>query len=98
MNGANALDCEKTIRSPNSTNTTTIGTSQYFFSWRRNCQSSDSTRPLLMGSLNTSACNAYGHDGTRDTATILASDLDVGRVDPSRSVARRATAGRTRAK
>src|SRR5262245_9650520 len=49
MNGATALDCENTIRSPNSTNTSTIGTSQYFFSWRRNCRNSANTRPLLMG-------------------------------------------------
>src|SRR5438477_12865382 len=48
MNGATALDCEKTIRRPNSTKTTTIGTSQYFFSWRRNCQNSESTRVLLI--------------------------------------------------
>src|SRR5438874_6322351 len=48
MNGATALDCEKTINRPNSTNTTTIGTSQYFFSCLRNCQNSDSTRPLLI--------------------------------------------------
>src|SRR5438067_1868407 len=48
MNGATALDCEKTIRRPKSTNTMTIGTSQYFFSWRRNCQNSATTRPLLM--------------------------------------------------
>src|SRR5262245_35278403 len=48
MNGATALDCEKTISSPNSTNTTTIGTSQYFFSCFRNCTNSPSTRPLLI--------------------------------------------------
>src|ERR1043165_621966 len=48
MNGATALDCENTIRRPNSTNTTMIGTSQYFFSWRRNAQNSVNTRPLLM--------------------------------------------------
>src|SRR5712691_9646117 len=48
MNGAMALDCEKTISRPNSTKTTTIGTSQYFFSCRRNCQKSERTRPLLM--------------------------------------------------
>src|SRR4249919_794419 len=46
MNGATALDWEKIISRPNSTNTTTIGTSQYFFSCRRNCQNSESTRPL----------------------------------------------------
>src|SRR5438874_3999271 len=50
MNGATALDCEKTISNPNSTNTTTIGTSQYFFSCRRNRQNSESTRPLLIQS------------------------------------------------
>src|SRR4030088_2892 len=48
MNGAIALDCENTISKPKSTNTTTIGTSQYFFSWRRNCKNSVSTRPLPM--------------------------------------------------
>src|SRR4051794_8674940 len=48
MNGATALDCEKMIRSPNSTKTTTIGTSQYFFSCLRNCQNSETTRFLLM--------------------------------------------------
>src|SRR5881394_3204113 len=48
MNGATALDCEKTISRPNSTKTTTIGTSQYFFSCRRNRQNSDSTRALLI--------------------------------------------------
>src|SRR5437762_2487104 len=50
MNGATALDCEKTISNPNSTKTTTIGTSQYFFSCRRNRQNSESTRPLLIQS------------------------------------------------
>src|SRR6267378_2549050 len=48
MNGATALDCENTISRPNSTNTSTIGTSQYFFSCRRNCQNSVNTRLLLM--------------------------------------------------
>src|SRR5712692_732025 len=48
MNGATALDCENTISRPNSTNTSTIGTSQYFFSCRRNCQNSANTRLLLM--------------------------------------------------
>src|SRR3954452_15955962 len=48
MNGATALDCENTINRPNSTNTMTIGTSQYFFSCFRNCTNSDNTRPLLM--------------------------------------------------
>src|SRR5258705_13557702 len=48
MNGAMALDCENTISRPNRTNMTTIGTSQYFFSWRRNAQKSDTTRPLLI--------------------------------------------------
>src|SRR5436190_12385182 len=48
MNGAMALDCEKTISSPNSTNTTTIGSSQYFFSAIRNCQNSASTRLFAM--------------------------------------------------
>src|SRR6185295_1385625 len=46
MNGARALDCENTISSPNSTNMIAIGTSQYFFSCRRNAQKSDTTRPL----------------------------------------------------
>src|SRR6185436_17435761 len=48
MNGAIALDCENTISSPNSTKTTTIGRSQYFFSCRRNAQNSEMTRPLLI--------------------------------------------------
>src|SRR3954470_22806097 len=50
MNGATALDCENTISRPNSTKTTTIGTSQYFFSCRRNWTNSASTRDLAMGS------------------------------------------------
>src|SRR5262245_33348386 len=48
MNGASALDCEKTISNPNKMNITTIGASQYFFSCRRNCQNSLRTRILLM--------------------------------------------------
>ena len=52
---AMALLCEKTISSPNRTKTTTIGSSQYFFSWRRNWTNSDRTRLLAMGILNTSA-------------------------------------------
>src|SRR6185369_767952 len=48
MNGAIALDCENTISRPNSTKTTTIGRSQYFFSCRRNVQNSEMTRPLLI--------------------------------------------------
>src|SRR5213083_3064251 len=48
MNGATALDCENTISRPNSTNTMTIGTSQYFFSCLRNLKNSPRTRPLLM--------------------------------------------------
>src|SRR5436189_5642290 len=48
MNGATALDWEKTINSPNSTNTITIGTSQYFFSCFRICRNSDNTLPLLI--------------------------------------------------
>src|SRR4029453_11207320 len=50
MNGATALDCEKTISSPKSTKTMTIGINQYFFSCRRNCQNSASTRLLAIGS------------------------------------------------
>src|SRR6476660_9671305 len=50
MNGAMALDCEKTISSPNDRNTSTIGTSQYFFSWRRNWKNSERTRLLLIPS------------------------------------------------
>ena len=46
--GATALDCENTISSPNNTNTTTIGISQYFFSSRRNWMNSESTRVLAM--------------------------------------------------
>src|SRR5712664_3148466 len=48
MKGATALDCENTSSRPNSTNTTTMGTSQYFFSCLRNCQNSPMTRPLLI--------------------------------------------------
>src|SRR5262249_37192059 len=48
MNGAIALDCEKTINSPNRMNITTMGASQYFFSCRRNCQNSLNTRALPM--------------------------------------------------
>src|SRR5262252_4480277 len=48
MNGATALDCENTIRRPNSTKTMTIGTSQYFFSCFRNCPNSEKTRLLLI--------------------------------------------------
>src|SRR5215471_20896687 len=48
MNGAMALDWENTIKSPKRTNTSTIGTSQYFFSWRRNRKNSERTRALLM--------------------------------------------------
>src|SRR6266516_8140799 len=48
MNGATALDCENTISRPNSTKTTTIGISQYFFSWRRKSQNSANTRLLLI--------------------------------------------------
>src|SRR5712692_7269656 len=48
MNGATALVCENTIKRPNSTKTITIGTSQYFFSCRRNWNSSTSTRDLAM--------------------------------------------------
>src|SRR6516162_2094853 len=48
MNGATALDCAKMISKPNKTNTTTIGTNQYFFSCLRNDQNSDRTRPLLI--------------------------------------------------
>src|SRR5688572_3635820 len=48
MNGATALDCENAISRPNSTNTITIGISQYFFSCFRNCQNSVSTRLFAM--------------------------------------------------
>src|SRR3954447_13519155 len=48
MNGATALDCEKTISSANRTKMTTIGASQYFFSCRRNCENSFSTLNLDM--------------------------------------------------
>src|SRR4051812_26178521 len=51
MNGATALDWENTISRPNSTNTITIGTSQYFFSSRRNWKNSEKTRPLLIQTL-----------------------------------------------
>src|SRR5512142_2717372 len=58
MNGATALDCEKTISRPNSTNTMTIGTSQYFFSCLRNWKNSPSTRPLLILHLASPASRA----------------------------------------
>src|SRR6266540_2836355 len=64
MNGATALDWENTISSPNRTNTTTIGTSQYFFSCFRNCQNSDKTRPLL---ILTSHHQRHGAHGQRDS-------------------------------
>src|SRR6187455_2501930 len=51
MNGATALDCENTISSPNSTNTMTMGRSQYFFSAIRNCQNSLSTRLFAISPL-----------------------------------------------
>src|SRR5260221_13101824 len=43
MNGATALDCANTISRPNATKMTTIGTSQNFFSWRRNWKNCDMT-------------------------------------------------------
>src|SRR6266853_1200679 len=57
MNGAMALDCEKTISRPNNTTATTIGTSQYFFSCRRNWKNSPSTRDFAMNDLYR-FCNA----------------------------------------
>src|SRR5579864_2595024 len=48
MNGATALDCAKIIRIPNAMKMTTIGTSQNFFSWRRNWKNSVMTRFLFM--------------------------------------------------
>src|SRR5580765_1522677 len=58
MNGATALDCEKTISRPNSTNTMTMGTSQYFFSCLRNWKNSPRTRPLLIVHLTSPAAPA----------------------------------------
>src|SRR5688572_21477350 len=60
MNGATALDCENTINRPNSTNTMTIGSSQYFFSWRRNWMNSDSTRLFAMTSFLCAFCAFCG--------------------------------------
>src|SRR5215471_2062597 len=48
MNGATALDCANTISRPNARKTTTIGTSQNFFSWRRNWKNSEITRLLFI--------------------------------------------------
>src|SRR6266487_1628356 len=48
MNGATALDCANTINSPNATKTTTIGTSQNFFSCCRNWKNWDRTLVFLM--------------------------------------------------
>src|SRR5690348_12381162 len=61
MNGATALDCEKTISRPNSTNTMTMGTSQYFFSCFRNWKNSPSTRPLLISNLRLISSPASVH-------------------------------------
>src|SRR6185369_5080127 len=49
MNGAIALDWANTTRMPISVMTTTIGTSQYFFSTRRNSINSKNTRDLAIG-------------------------------------------------
>src|SRR5881628_3567681 len=43
MNGATALDCANTISRPNATKMITIGTSQNFFSCRRNAKNCDIT-------------------------------------------------------
>src|SRR3954471_8861249 len=64
MNGATALDCENTISSPNSTNTITIGTSQYFFSCLRNWKNSPRTRPLLI--CEPLRCDAALAEGKRE--------------------------------
>src|SRR5450756_341413 len=49
MNGATALDCEKTISRPSSRNTMTIGASQYFFSALRNWKNSPTRLSFDMG-------------------------------------------------
>src|SRR6185436_1203705 len=48
MNGATALDCAKTINSPKAMKMTTIGTSQNFFSWLRNCKNCEMTLLFFM--------------------------------------------------
>src|SRR5579872_6961815 len=48
MNGATALDCANTISSPNAMKMITIGTSQNFFSCRRNSKNSEMTRLFFM--------------------------------------------------
>src|SRR5215472_7554816 len=97
MNGATALDCEKMISNPNKTNTTTIGTNQYFFSCLRNDQNSDRTRPLLIERLlyptspeqpNTSAKNGNDLDTDSGTATTRWQNADA-RADLFRSTATR---------
>src|ERR1041385_5267278 len=48
MNGATALDCANTISDPKAMKMMTMGTSQNFFSWRRNWKNSDMTRLVFM--------------------------------------------------
>src|SRR5262245_13499142 len=48
MNGATALDCANTISSPKATKMTTIGTSQNFFSCRRNSKNCPMTLDFFM--------------------------------------------------
>src|SRR5580765_5454340 len=48
MNGATALDCANTISRPKATKMTTIGTSQNFFSCRRNAKNCDITLDFFM--------------------------------------------------
>src|SRR5258708_1701676 len=48
MNGATALDCANTISKPNATKIITIGTSQNFFSCRRNWKNCDTTLLFFM--------------------------------------------------
>jgi hypothetical protein len=47
-NGGTGMGWLNTISSANRTKTTTIGTSQYFFSLRRTCQNSDSTQTRVV--------------------------------------------------
>src|SRR5678815_4922476 len=48
MNGATALDCANTMRRPKAMKITTIGTSQNFFSWLRNCKNCEITLLFFM--------------------------------------------------
>src|SRR5262249_14433710 len=84
MNGATALDCDSTINSPNNTKTMTIGSSQYFFSWRRNVTKSDITlmTSSLLGVLDEIEDGLRDWRGRRRDAT----GAEVPPVEPRRVV------------